>query len=551
MRLVTPEQMREMDRRTIEAIGLPGIVLMERAALGAVHILLDALEKSSCPVKPDSPRRGRRSVGILCGAGNNGGDGLAMARILAQHAYKPVVVLFSAPDGFGPDAALNLKIAHNTGIEIVDLSAVAPEKIGPRLEQIRDEQILKGDLVAWCDALLGTGIDRNLEGQYAEAVAFLNDERRRESPRIVAVDIPTGLNATSGQPMGDAVRAHITATFGYAKMGQMTYPGREICGALEVIDIGIPAALAADVGFAAIALNSAWAKHRLAPRPKDTHKGLSGKLLLLAGSDEKTGAALLAAQGALRSGAGLLTIGTHEKVIPRIAQAIPDAMATRMLAHVPDGGLEERLRERAEMLDAIGIGPGIGTSDGTLQQLNALLDSQATAVVVDADALTVLAKSDTYDRLRAFSLPEADAQPRVVLTPHPAEMARLSRCTTRDILESPVQKAQELARETGAIVVLKTASTIVAGPNGALAINQSGTPGMATGGTGDVLTGIITARLGETHATDASTDIFEVVCLAVYAHGLAGARAAAQLGERGMGASDLAEQLPRVWNDLE
>lgn len=551
MKLVTPEQMREMDRRTIEDVGLPGMLLMERAALGAVRVALRTIEDAvGSRIAPASASR-PRSIGILCGGGNNGGDGFAMARLLAEHHYAPAIVLLSPAASLPPDAALNLQIAQTLGLELHDLSAVAPEDIRARLEQIRDAHLLEGDLVAWCDALLGTGLDRAPQGRYAQAVAFLNAEYARDYPRIIAVDIPTGLNAATGQVLGEAVQAHATATFGCAKIGQMLYPGRALCGALEVVEIGIPPTIADQVGYAGCALNAGWAKHRIAPRPRDTHKGLSGKVLLLAGSEDTTGAALLAARGALRSGAGLLTVGTHADVIPRIAQAIPDAMATRMLAHVPDGNCEERLRERSEMLDAIGIGPGIGTSDGSMQQLNALLDSEAPYVVIDADALTVLAKASDYEHVRAFSLPDPAGQARVVLTPHPAEMARLSRCRTSDVLAAPVQKAQELAQKTGAIVVLKLASTIVAAPDGELAFNQSGGPGMATGGTGDVLTGVIAARLAETHATGASTRIFDVVCLAVYAHGLAGERAAAELGVRGMSAADLALQLPRVWKDLE
>lgn len=549
MKFVTPKLRREMDRRTVETVGLPGHLFMEHAAMGAAHVLLRAIEDAFGPHKPGEGRT--RSIGILCGGGRNGGDGLAMARILAQYHFTPVIVLLRAVDLLPPDTALNLHVARNLGFEIHDFSGVTAESIHPRLTQIHAAHTRSGDLVAWCDALVGSGLKENLHGLYAEAVAFLNAEYALDRARIIAVDIPTGLSSKTGQVMGIATRAHITATFSFPQVGHLLYPGRELCGELEVLNIGVPAPVSDAVGYAGTALNAAWAQHRIAPRARDAHKGQSGRLLLLAGSNETTGAALLAAQGALRSGAGLLTVGTHTEVLARIAQAIPDAMATHLLAHVPDDGLQERLLERSEVLDAIGIGPGIGTSDGSLQQLNALLHSEAPYLVIDADALTVLAKFNNYEDLRAFSLPTPDAQPRVVLTPHPSEMARLCRCRLSDILAAPVEKAQQLARETGAIVVLKLASTVVAAPDGELAINLSGSPGMATGGTGDVLTGVLTARLAETHASGAAGRVFDVVCLAVYAHGLAGERAAAQLGERGMSAMDLALQLPRVWNDLE
>lgn len=519
MRLVTPEEMRQMDAQTIEEIGLPGLVLMERAALGAVQSLYEYLPSGAL---------GR--IGFLCGGGNNGGDGIAMARMVANDGYEPIVALMSDPDSISGDAGQNLAIARELGLEIVDLSDAEPGDVPERLAEF-------GYCLAWCDALLGTGLDRDVEGRYAAGIEFLNHQ-----PFVFSIDIPSGVHGETGQIMGCAVDADATATFGELKLGQALYPGRERCGDLHVIDIGIPPQVVAAVGASATLLDETWTLPRMTRRPPDYHKGSSGKLLFLAGSHEKTGAALLATRGSLASGAGLVTVGTHSEVVERIAPSVHEAMAAEMLSHAPDDNAEERLREFLPDVDAVGMGPGMGTSDGPRNALKAVLDSDVANVVFDADALTILAgEDDDYERLRGFA-----ESATVVLTPHPGEMARLCHCGIPAITSQPVARARALAEETGAIVVLKTAATIVASPDGRVAVNSSGNPGMATGGIGDVLTGVITARLAE-----GSEEAFDAVCLSVYAHGAAGDAAADELGERGMAALDLVEHLPAIWKQLE
>jgi NAD(P)H-hydrate epimerase len=518
MRLVTPEQMREMDRRTIEEVGVPGLVLMERAALGAVRALSDYL--------PDE-RFGR--IGILCGGGNNGGDGIAMGRMLASEGYEPMIVLLSSPDSLSPDASTQLEIARNIDLDIIDFSDVDADELEEHLDTLPQALV-------WVDALLGTGLDRPVEGGYATAIDFLNRQ-----PLLFAVDIPSGIHGSSGRVMGVAVHADVTATFGAVKLGQAVDPGRMHCGDLHVVDIGIPRSVELEVGFEAELLDASWTFLRMAPREEDSHKGDSGKLLLLAGSHEKTGAALLAARGALASGAGLLTVGTHERVVERIAPVVNEAMAAHMLADTRDENALERLLEFLPGVDAVGVGPGMGTTDGARAAVDALLSSHAGAVVFDADALTILAGAPDYDAIRHFC-----DDGIAVLTPHPGEMARLCHCTIEEVLEAPVERTRTLARETGAYVVLKTGTTLVAAPDGRLAVNASGNPGMATGGMGDILTGMITARLAE-----GSEPPFEAVCLAVHAHGLAGDSAATTTGERGLSAGALVDELPATWRDLE
>lgn len=517
MKLVTPDEMREMDRRTIEEVGIPGVVLMERAALGAVQALYEYLPGGSV---------GR--IGVLCGGGNNGGDGLAMARMVANDGFQPVVVLMSSADSLDGEAADNLEIVRNLALPIVELGDCEPDEARRQLDEL-------GYCVAWCDALLGTGLDRDVEGRYAAGIDFLNAQ-----PLVFSVDIPSGINATTGQVMGCAVDADATATFGEVKLGQAVYPGRHHCGDLHVVDIGIPTSVVAQVGHRAELIDEDWTFLRMTGRPANYHKGDSGKLLILAGSHEKTGAALLATRAALRSGGGLITVGTHEAVIPRVATTLNEAMAAELLADVPDDNCDERLRQFLEQVDAVGMGPGMGTSDGAMQALEAVLESEVSSAVFDADALTLLAKGRDFEALRAFA-----GGANAVLTPHPGEMARLCGCAIAEVTADTVGKACDLAERTGCIVVLKTAATVVAAPDGRVCVNSSGNPGMSTGGVGDVLTGVITARLAE-----ASEEAFDAVCLAVYAHGVAGDAAATELGERGMGAVDLAEQLPQVWKQL-
>ncbi|MFW5967560.1 MAG: NAD(P)H-hydrate dehydratase [Persicimonas sp.] len=518
MKLVTPEQMRLMDRHTIEQVGLPGMVLMERAALGAVQVLYELL-----------PEGVPGSIGFLCGGGNNGGDGLAMARMVAEDGYEPLVVLMSDPDSMEGDAAANLTIVKKLGIHLVEMADLAPAEVGSALDEL-------DGCLAWCDALLGTGLDRDVEGRYAAAVEFLNRQ-----PLVVSVDIPSGISGLTGEVMGVAVEANATATFGEVKLGQALYPGRTHCGELHVVDIGIPPVVVEQVGHRAELLDEVWASAHMRPRPSDYHKGKSGRLLVLAGSHERTGAALLTTRGALRSGAGLITVGTHAEAVARVAPTVNEAMAAEMLSHAPDEGCEERLREFLPTVDAVAAGPGMGTSDGARRAVAAILDSDVPAVVFDADALTILSGASSYDELADFA-----GERTVVLTPHPGEMARLCHCTVAEVLDDPIAAAEELAEETAAIVVLKMAATLVASPDGRLAVCSAGNPGMSTGGVGDVLTGVLAARLAE-----GSEQPFDAICLGVYAHAAAGDRAAHRRGERGMSATDLADDLSDVWNDLE
>lgn len=515
MRLVTPEQMAMMDGRTIDEVGMPGQVLMERAALESVRHLDEQIGIETLD-----------RVVAVCGGGNNGGDGIAIARILQQRGVDALVVMLSSPASLQREAKANFEIAKQVGLTILDWSDYTDS-------QLRSELTALSPVDVWVDALLGTGLDRPVEGGYRSVVETLNEQ----SAPILSVDIPSGVSGASGQILGEAVDADWTATFGLPKLGHALYPGRQCTGELHVADIGIPGEVVEDVGTRAEWLDRNWANNRLSARPSVYHKGSAGRLLILAGSKEKTGAALLATRGARSTGAGLLTVGTWRSVVPLVAQNVNEAMAKEVFG-VDDGGLDEALGDA----DSVAIGPGMGTGPGVYRVLEMVLYSDVSRAVFDADALTMIAREETLrDRLRSFAQGKT-----VVLTPHPGEMARLTDNSIDEILSAPLEAASNLASELNCHVVLKSAGTIICSPGGQLAVNRSGNPGMASGGVGDVLTGVIGARLAERAESP-----WDAICLSVYAHGLAGDRAAKKISQRGMAATDLAEELSGLWPVFE
>lgn len=511
MLLVTADQIREMDRRTIEDVQIPGIVLMERAALGAVDAMI-----AHFALTPGS------RVGLLCGGGNNGGDGFAMARLLAELQIDVWVGAMRAPVTYSDDAATNAEVLDALGIQIHDLSGFSEDDLLHSLLGVEPCDV-------WIDALFGTGLDRDVEGAYAIAIEFLNSQ-----PRVFAVDIASGIHADTGQVMGTAVNASATATFAHPKIGQALYPGRQRCGSLYPVDIGIPASITRDVGWEAeLLVNDRW----IPPRPLTMHKGQAGRVLAIGGEPGKTGAILMTAQAALKSGAGLLVVGTYDDCVNQIAPAINEAMAIAVLARTIEQSHVDELDDHLDWADVIAIGPGLGTHSGALEILEAVLDSEGT-VVVDADGLTLLAEN----RMQLRNI-ETD---QLVLTPHPKEAARLCGCRTEDVLRDPVGRALEIAEDWDALVVLKGAATVVARHEPRrIAVNSTGNPGMATGGMGDALTGIIAAQLCE------ELPAFDAVANAVWAHGTAADAAVEMTGERGLTVTALLQALPGVWKGLE
>ena len=510
MRVLDAAQMREADRRTIEEIGIPSIVLMEHAGQRVVEAMASAFDDL-----------GQRRVAVLCGRGNNGGDGFVVARLLRGRGVDPTVFVLGAPDAVRGDARTNLDILGRLGVRVLPVpDGAAWARHGPDLA--------RHDLIV--DAMFGTGLGRPLGGMLQ---AVVDDVNAAPAP-IVSIDMPSGLSADSHRPPGPAVQAAVTVALGAPKIPLVLPPADTRAGELVVADIGIPADIIDEAGGPRLELLTPAGVRRLVPRrPAGAHKGDFGHVLIVAGSRGKTGAARLAGIGALRSGAGLVTVATPASCLPTVAAGAPEYM-TLPLAETAGGlvsgeALEAVLDARC---DAMAVGPGLGTGAGTTRLVHGLLERARVPLVLDADALNVCADAPSrFDRQGG-----AD----VILTPHPGEMARLCGRSAADVQADRLGTARRFATERRAHVVLKGARTLVAGPDGAVYVNRTGNPGMASGGTGDVLAGVVAAWLVQ--LGDASA----ACCAGVHLHGLAGDLAAGSSGEAALTASDLAAALGRA-----
>lgn len=505
MRLVTAEEMRALDRLTIEA-GTPGHVLMERAGQGATAVLLRCM--------PRLRRRGARVL-VVAGKGNNGGDGLVIARLLKKRGARVQVALLGQAAEVAGDALRNLRAyrrLRGSLVEVTDDAGLA------RLAA------MAADADAVVDAIFGTGLRDEVRGLPAAAIEVINTC----GAPVLAVDVPSGLDADSGRPLGSAVQAEATATFGYAKLGQVQHPGVRHCGALAVVDIGLADAALAAVPPRAALLGAADAARLVPRRDAEAHKGDCGHVLIIAGSHGHTGAAHLAARGAGRAGAGLVTLVGPASLYPVYAAGVLEAMTGTL----PDDA--GRIRFDAARLaalvagkTAVVIGPGVGTHGGAAATVRWLLEQTALPIVLDADALTILGRD---------AAPLRAAGGRALLTPHPGEMSRLSGVDAATVQADRVGQARRFATAHGCTLVLKGARTVIAEPGGFAWVNPTGNPGMASGGMGDVLAGAIGGLLAQ------GLPPAEAACLGAYVHGLAADRAAAA-GEIGLLAGDVAEGL--------
>lgn len=508
MFLVTANEMQRMDHSTIESFGIPGRVLMENAGRGATAFFLEAIYRLH-----EGP------VGIMAGRGNNGGDGFVMARYLHQKGIAVTVFLLAPKERLTGDAAANLNLLDVMGVPVVEIT---------------DEDVFKQQQLAmrhqhtWIDAILGTGLRSDVRGFFRTAIDFINQQNRP----VFAVDIPSGLNADTGQVCGICIEATATATFGFAKTGHLSYPGRTLTGRLKVVEIGIPPHVATDVGCRQHLITPGTLKQHFPRRTATAHKGNTGHLLILAGSPGKTGAAAMAAMSAMRVGAGLVTLGVPCSLNPVLEALVTEAM-TVPLAESAQAGLDESAVETILTLfegkRCLAIGPGIGTDPSTGRLLSRLIQASPVPLVIDADGLNLIAADPDILSKR---------QSPILLTPHPGEMARLSGHSTADIQSDRIGHARAFAKQYGVIVILKGAGTIIAQPDGTAFINPTGNPGMAAGGMGDVLTGIIGGLITQGMPIDAAARC------GVYLHGLAADRVAQLKAPVGYLATDVMETLP-------
>jgi ADP-dependent NAD(P)H-hydrate dehydratase / NAD(P)H-hydrate epimerase len=508
MKIVTGTEMQKLDRRTIIEAHVPSAVLMERAGEGIVR----HLEEHCGPVRG-------RTITILCGKGNNGGDGLVVARLLHRRRARIHVVLLTPITDLSHDTAA----MYRRLVRVAGRAAIVRFRSADQARPI----LASSDILV--DALLGTGLSSAVTGTYREAIELINSAGKP----VIAVDIPSGLHADTGTILGRAIRATLTITCGLPKLGLYVDAGIDQAGAIRVVDIGIPPAYVDAIESRILLLTGDSAFQSLPERVPSAHKGTFGHAGIIAGSVGKTGAAALAARAALRVGAGLVTVATpssvndvlEAKLLEAMTMPLPETKA-RTLAR---SGLD-RVLAFIQARTAIAIGPGLSTHHETVELVQSLMKHLDRPSVLDADALNALAG-------RASLLTECKTPP--ILTPHPGEMARFEvDATTQSVNADRIGTARRFARERGVFVVLKGARTVIARPDGLVAICPTGNPGMATAGTGDVLTGMIVGLLAQ------GVPAWDAACAATYFHGSAGDLASQHLGQAGMLASDLIAQIP-------
>jgi hydroxyethylthiazole kinase-like uncharacterized protein yjeF len=514
VRVLNTQQMREADRQTISEIGIPSIVLMENAGrqtVAAMEAAFDGLAASK--------------VGVLCGRGNNGGDGFVVARTLVQRGIEAIVFLLGSVSEVRGDARTNLEILGRIGLTVVEVT-------NAQEWELHFSEVSECDLLV--DAILGTGFHGRLNGLLETVVADVN-----ELPiPVVAIDVPTGISADSNELEGEAIDAAMTVTLAAPKIPLVLPPADVRCGDLVIADIGIPPPVIDEIDGPYLELLTRERMRELIPvRAAESHKGDFGRILIVGGSFGKTGAAHLAAVGALRSGAGLVTIATPRSCVP-IISAMGAEYMTVPLDETPEGTVDYAAVDRVLEFpaDVIAIGPGLGTSPSTAAFVQAVVERAGVPLVLDADALNAFAGEP--ERLVARDGVE------IIVTPHPGEMARLLNRSVDAVQHNRLEVAREFAAAHRLHVVLKGHRTIIAGPENRAFVNLTGNPGMATGGTGDVLAGMIAAWFGQLLDPEAAAK------LAVYLHGSAGDLAEAESGEVSLTASDLAENISEAILEL-
>ena len=510
MKVASAAEIQNIDRIAIEEYGMPGMMLMEFAGVQVLKVLLKKFDLTS------------KRVLILCGKGNNGGDGLVIGRHLFRLKVPTTIFLLGKRELLKGDALLNSELLYKLSIPVIEL---VDESHLPIIFEFID----KSDIII--DAIFGTGLNTPLKGIPAQIISIVNESNKN----VISIDIPTGINASTGQIMGaDAIRARMTVTMGLPKLGLLLYPGAGYTGEISVADIGFPVNLletdTIKCRLASCEELSGW----IPQRPQDAHKGTSGKVVVIAGSKGYTGAAALTCESALRTGAGLVTLA-----IPDSLNAIMEEKLTETITHpYPDLKTEKSIKDVLALLeelikgaDAVAIGPGIGRAILTQKLLKKLMAHLSIPAVIDADGLFP-------EIIRKHKIPLP------VITPHPGEMARLMSTKIESILSSPLEFSRECARKYSACVILKGSHSLISSPEGETVINPTGNPGMATAGMGDVLTGIIAGLLAQGIPPE------KTAVLGAFIHGLAGDVASDRIGPRGIVAGDLVPLIPEVLRSM-
>jgi hydroxyethylthiazole kinase-like uncharacterized protein yjeF len=493
MKILNSEQMRNIDRRATESFGIPSIVLMENAAIAVVDAIFDHY--------PDADR-----VAVVCGTGMNGGDGFAIARHLENRGIVPALVIVGDRDAIQGDARTNLIVCERLAIPIYELRGT--EDVETALAHIADADLL-------VDAIFGTGMNRAPSGMHADVIRAIAELRIP----VLAVDLPSGANASSPEPFDPCIQAEVTVAFAAPKMCHIFEPAALYCGEVIVADISIPEVAIEDETVTLALITPRDIQPHVAPRLAPTHKGTYGHVAIIAGSPGRSGAAVMSARGAIRAGAGLVSVMTDADTAKLVHAGSIESMT------YSGSDLDAFLANKSAVL----VGPGLPDDDAAYENTRAIVNAIDLPLILDASGLN------------AFTGRAAELNPRGlprVITPHPGELARLLGGDTHTINANRIDAAREAARVTRCVVVLKGYQTLVAEPDGHVYVNPTGNPGMAAGGMGDVLSGIIAALL----ARDA--DPLDAACTAVYLHGLAGDLLRDEMGDTGLAAMDVAEKIP-------
>ncbi|HAO93910.1 MAG: hypothetical protein A2X99_05120 [Deltaproteobacteria bacterium GWB2_55_19] len=514
MKLADSAIITEIDRRAVADYGIEPIRLMENAGRGVADAVLREL--AAFPSK---------RVSVLAGKGNNGGDGFVAARKLKNAGAEATVFALSRVEDLKNDALANAKEWARMGGETAVI--LTPEDLEKSKSALRHSSII-------VDAIFGTGLRSEVEGLCASLIDFVNGLDKM----IVAVDVPSGIDAGTGRVLGRSIRASFTVTMALPKVGLVLYPGRDFAGEFEVVDIGVPRALIDDPEIRYNLITAEMLRGFLKPRKADTHKTTYGHILVLAGSPGMTGAAYMTAMSAMRTGAGLVTVGVPESLHDIMQAKTVEAM-TAGLPETTDKALGPvswpRIRELLKNKAALVIGPGVGNRKDIYHLIEKIASEIECPLLIDADGLNSLA--DDVSVLKSMTA-------RVVLTPHPGEMARLLKTTVKEVQADRLGAATRLSTLTGATVVLKGAGTVIAGTDGQIYINTTGNAVLATAGTGDILAGVIGGLLAQGYSP------VEASIAGVHIHGLAGDAVRDATGEIGMIATDLLPRIPPILNSF-
>ena len=504
--IVSDNMMKALERYTIDYIQVPSLVLMEKAAL-AVRDAVIGLAKTDSKIL------------VVCGTGNNGADGLAVVRLLREKGF----VCDYAIVGNVTKATKEWQLQHDILERLYGMESVTMEKFG-------EYNVL-------VDAIFGIGLSRNVEGEHARYIEAINNARRLNVAKVVAIDVPSGINATTAEIMNTAVYADITVTFGFEKIGLRMFPGNEYAGNVMIADIGIGVIEASGI-IPEIYTHTLDDYMFLPARRKHSNKGSYGKVLIIAGAKNMAGAAIFSALTAYRMGAGLVYIITDKANRKIIQSKLPEAV----LIDTDSGLSEESVLKYAKGMDSIVCGPGLGTSKEAEAIVRTVLKIKDRPVILDADALNIIAKEKLCPEL----------SDNMVLTPHLGEMARLTGLSITDIQKDMINVATEFAKNTNIILVLKDAVTVIADKKGVFYLNSSGNSGMSTAGSGDVLTGVIGALMAMYGRCSSGKDYYRLgASLGVYIHGLAGDYAKRKLGERPLLSRDICKSVEKIMGEEE